>query len=133
MSASSPSPYAVGQLWRCEGRSADERPVLLINRIEQHPLLSGEILHVTLRDARIRHPGVAGGVMASMAHLPVIGQVFERSHAELVGQDTPDPAYIAGYQEWKRAFDAGNAGAYGIAVSEILASIERMLSGRSAH
>lgn len=132
MSANAPSPYAVGQLWRCEGRSADEVPTLLINRIETHPR-GGEILHITVRDVQIRHPAAPGGVMTWMAHLPVIGQVFERSHAVLVGQDTPDPAYIEGYQQWKQAFDAGNAGSYGIAMSEILASIERMLAGHASH
>jgi len=132
MSATSPSPYAVGQLWRCQGRSDGERPVLLINRIDQHPL-GGEILHVSIRDAQIRHPALPGGMMTSMPHVPVIGQVLERSGAELVGQDTPDPAYIEGYQQWKPAFDAGQAGSYGIAVAEILDIVEGMLAKRHPH
>lgn len=132
MSATSPSPYAVGQLWRCQGRSDGERPVLLINRIDQHPL-GGEILHVSIREAQIRHPAMPGGVMTSMPHVPVIGQVFERSGAELIGQDTPDPAYIEGYQQWKPAFDGGHAGSYGIAVAEILDIVEGMLAKRHPH
>jgi len=132
MSTSGSSPYAVGQLWRCRGRHPGERPLLLINRIDQHPL-GGEILHVTLREVQIRHAGLPGGVMTSMAHVPVIGQVFERSEAELVGHDLPDPVYLEGYQQWKRAFDAGNAGSFGIAVGEILASIERLIAQRDGH
>lgn len=132
MSAPSASPYAVGQLWRCQGRSDGERPVLLINRIDQHPL-GGEIMHVTIREAKIRHPALPGGMMTAMPHVPVIGQVFERSGAELIGQDTPDPAYIEGYQQWKQAFDAGNAGSYGIAVAEILGIVENMLAKRHPH
>ena len=132
MSATSASPYAVGQLWRCQGRSDGERPVLLINRIDEHPL-GGQILHVSIREAQIRHPAVSGGVLTTMPHVPVIGQVLERSGAELVGQDTPDPAYIEGYQQWKQAFDAGNAGSYGIAVAEILAIVENMLAKRHPH
>jgi len=132
MSANASSPYAVGQLWRVQGRSADERPLLLINRIDTHPL-GGEILHVTIREARIRHPALPGGVMTTMPHVPVIGQVFERSAAELVGQDTPDPAYVEGYQQWKPAFDAGHAGSYGIAVAEILDIVEDMLAKRHPH
>lgn len=131
MSTRSSSPYAVGQLWRCRGRHPGERPLLLINRIEQHPQ-GGEIIHVTMREVQVRHPALPGGVMTSMPHVPTIGQVFERSDAELVGEDVPDPAYLEGYQVWKRAFDAGNAGSYGIAVSEILDSIERMIASRAS-
>ena len=29
-----PNHYAVGQLWACKGRHADEQPTLLINRID---------------------------------------------------------------------------------------------------
>lgn len=131
MSSASISP-AVGQLWRCQGRSADENPVLLINRIDVHPKGLGDILHVTIRDARIRHDGLVGGLMTVLPHAPVIAQTLERSNAELVGQDTPDPAYVPGYQEWKQAFDAGRAGSYGIAVAEILDIVESHLAKRPA-
>lgn len=127
------SPYAVGQLWRCVGRTPTETPTLLIDRIEQHPKGTGEILHVTIRDIQLRHPGLPGGMLTSMPHVPVIGQSLELSQAELVGEDAPDPAYLAGYTEWKAAFDAGHAGSFGIAVAEILDIIERQLSQRSAH
>lgn len=121
--------YAVSQRWRCQGRSASETPVLTINRIDAHPL-GGEILHVSVSGARIRHPGLRDGVITTFAHLPVIGQVLERSDAELVGEGAPDPAYLEGYQQWKQAFDAGQAGSYGISLAEILDLIETMLAKR---
>jgi len=124
------SPYAIGQCWRCRGRHATETPVLTINRIDAHPL-GGEILHVSVTHARIRHPGLREGFINTFAHLPVIGQVLERSGAELVGAATPDPAYLDGYHQWKRAFDAGQAGSYGIPLAEILDLIETMLAKRN--
>jgi hypothetical protein len=125
------SPYAVGQRWRCLGRNAGETPVLTINRIDPHPL-GGEILHVSVTGARIRHPGLRDGFITTFAHLPIIGQVLERSGAEAVGEGATDPAYLAGYNEWKQAFDAGQAGSYGIALAEILDLIETMLAKRDA-
>jgi len=122
--------YAVGQRWRCRGRGARETPVLTINRIDPHPL-GGEILHVSVSEARIRHPGLRAGVITTFAHLPIIGQVLERSGAELVGQGAIDPAYLEGYDQWKQAFDAGQAGAYGISLAEILDLIEDMLAKRN--
>ena len=124
------APYAVGQRWRCRGRGARETPVLTINRIDPHPL-GGEILHVSVSEARIRHPGLPAGVITTFAHLPIIGQVLERSGAEWVGQGAIDPAYLDGYGEWKQAFDAGQAGSYGISLAEILDLIEDMLAKRS--
>lgn len=121
--------YAIGQRWRCLGRHAAETTVLTINRIDQHPL-GGEILHVSVTNAHIRHPGLRNGVITTFAHLPIIGQVLERSDAELVGQGMPDPAYLDGYHQWKQAFDAGHAGSYGIPLAEILDLIEMMLAKR---
>nr|WP_298133190.1 hypothetical protein [uncultured Pseudoxanthomonas sp.] len=121
--------YEIGQRWRCLGRHAAETPVLTINRIDQHPL-GGEILHVSVTNAHIRHPGLRNGVITTFAHLPIIGQVLERSDAELVGQGMPDPAYLDGYHQWKQAFDAGHAGSYGIPLAEILDLIEMMLAKR---
>jgi hypothetical protein len=125
--------YAVGQVWRCKGRTSDETPTLLIDRIEQHPLDLGAIIHVTLRDLRIRHPGLPDRLMTSLAHVPMIAQTFELSEAMLVGSDVPDPAYEAGYAQWKTAFDAGQAGSYGISVAAILDTIERQLNSLRAH
>ena len=34
---------AAGQLWRCAGRSPDEAPQLLINRVDQHPKVMAEL------------------------------------------------------------------------------------------
>jgi len=128
MTHASPS-YAVGQHWRCLGRNAGETPVLTINRIDHHPK-GGEILHVSVTNARIRHPGLREGFITTFAHLPIIGQVLERSGAELVGEGAPDPAYLEGYHLWRQAFDAGEAGSYGIRLAEILDLIETMLAKR---
>ncbi|CAD0346679.1 hypothetical protein [Xanthomonas hortorum] len=127
--ADATSSYAVGQLWRCRGRSAAETPLLLINQIDVHPL-GGQILHVTISDIQVRHAGLPDGVMDTLPHIPVIAQTLERSAAEHVGNAAPNQDYLPGYAECKTAFDAGRAGSFGIAVAEILDIVEGQLAKR---
>ncbi|MBB5735818.1 hypothetical protein FHT09_001558 [Xanthomonas arboricola] len=121
--------YAVGQLWRCRGRTASETPLLLINQIDVHPH-GGQILHVRISDIQVRHAGLPDGIVDALPHIPVIAQTLERSAAEHVGTAAPNQDYLPGYAEWKAAFDAGNAGAFGIAVAEILQIVEGQLAKR---
>ena len=62
--------------------------------------------------------------------MPVIRQTFERSRAEFVRLQAPDPAYLNGHEQWKREFDAGNAGSFGVSVPEVLDFVERGLMAR---
>ncbi|PPT37496.1 hypothetical protein XarjCFBP7653_14610 [Xanthomonas arboricola] len=121
--------YAVGQLWRCRGRTATETPLLLINQIDVHPH-GGQILHVSISDIQVRHAGLPDGILDTLPHIPVIAQTLERSAAEYVGDAAPTQDYLPGYAEWKAAFDAGNAGSFGIAVAEILQIVEGQLARR---
>ncbi|PPU35195.1 hypothetical protein XarbCFBP7604_12890 [Xanthomonas arboricola] len=121
--------YAVGQLWRCRGRTATETPLLLINQIDMHPH-GGQILHVSISDIQVRHAGLPDGILDALPHIPVIAQTLERSAAEHVGTAAPNQDYLPGYAEWKAAFDAGNAGSFGIAVAEILQIVEGQLAKR---
>lgn len=125
-----PNAYAAGQRWRCSGRSADERPTLLINKVDNHPL-GGRIFHVTLEDLRIRHPGQPGGLMTRLAHAPVIEQTFEHSDMHYLGTQDPaaDADHHKGYAEWRQAFDAGRAGSFGVSVATILEILERQFNG----
>ena len=131
MTASSSPDFAAGQLWRCKGRSAAEAPLVLINRVDQHPR-GGEIYHVSLASVRIRNPADPSGFTTALPHVPIIRQTFERSEAEFVRLQAPDPAYLPGYAQWKREFDAGTAASFGVAIAEVLDFIERALASGSA-
>lgn len=125
-----PSDYAVGQHWRCCGRTAEEQPTLLINRIDNHPL-GGRIFHVSLEGLQLRHPGLPGGRMTRLAHVPVIEQSFEHSDMRYLGmqEQAADADYHKGYDEWRQAFDAGRAGSFGVSVATLLEIVERQLNG----
>ncbi|KQY51816.1 hypothetical protein [Lysobacter sp. Root494] len=123
--------FAAGQLWRCKGRNPAEAPLVLINRVDQHPL-GGEIYHVSITGVQIRSPAAPGGFVTALPHIPVIRQTFERSEAEFVRLQEPDSAYLEGYAQWKSEFEAGTAGSFGVAISEVLDFIESALASRSA-
>lgn len=129
MSNPGPTDLAAGQLWRCAGRSADETPLLLINRVDLHPK-GGEIFHVSIANVRLKNPAEASGVTTALPHVPVIRQTFERSQAQFVRLQAPDPAYLAGHAQWQREFEAGNAGSFGVSVAEVLDFVERGLGSR---
>lgn len=122
---------AVGQLWRCRGRNPAEVPLVLINRVDQHPL-GGEIYHVSIAGALVRNPSAPGGFVTALPHIPVIRQTFERSEAEFVRLQAPDLAYLTGYTQWKREFDMGTGASFGVALAEVLDFVERALASRPA-
>jgi hypothetical protein len=128
--SASPPAFGAGQLWRCRGRTAGETPLVLINRVDQHPLGTGEIYHVSISGVQVRNPRSPDGLATALPHIPLIRQSFERSHMEFVGLHAPDLAYLAGYAQWKREFDAGNAGSFGVSIAEVLDFIERSLAAR---
>jgi hypothetical protein len=43
-------------------------------------------------------------------------------------ESPPNPAYLAGYEEWKRAFDEGRADIFTISVAEIVDVVEAALN-----
>lgn len=129
MNTPAPTPdFAIGQLWRCTGRSLAETPTLLINRIDEHPL-GGQIFHVTVYGVRVRNPRLPGGIMDQLMHVPVTREVLEQSVTSLEGMRPVDPIYQQGYREWKEAFDAGRAGSFGVPLGAILNFVERGLNG----
>lgn len=126
-----PSPnerYQVGQRWRCQGRTADEQPLLLINEISTHPR-GGLIYHVSLQQLKVRNPRTPGQLLTEMAYLPVAVQTLDHSGMTLLDQQPVNPAYREGRQQWQAAFDAGNAAVYGNTVAAIVHLIEKQLNG----
>ena len=125
---SSDSRYQVGQRWRCQGRSADEQPLLLINEISTHPR-GGLIYHISLQGLKIRNARTPGQLLTEMAYLPVAVQTLEHSGLVLLDTQPLNPAYREGRQQWQAAFDTGNAAVYGNTIAAITHLIEKQLNG----
>lgn len=122
------SQYQVGQRWRCQGRTPDERPLLQINEISTHPL-GGQIFHITMQDIKVRNPRTPGVLLTELTYLPVTLPTLQHSGLQALDSQPVNPAYLEGRQEWQAAFDAGNAGAYGNTVAAILTLVEKQLHG----
>lgn len=127
----SPTLYAVGQTWRCTGRTADETPKLLIQQIDTHPL-GGLIYHVSVEGLRIRQPALPGGLLDTLPHVPVTRHTLDTSVTSLEGTSGADARFREGHAQWKQAFDAQQAGAFGVSVAEIATIIERGIAGAPA-
>ena len=120
--------YQVGQRWRCQGRTADESPTLLINEISTHPR-GGLIFHISLQGINVRNPRTPGVALTEMVYLPVAAQTLQHSGLVLLDTRPVNPAYRQGRQQWQAAFDAGNAAVYGNTIAAIIQLIEKQLNG----
>lgn len=115
--------YSEGQVWSYKTRAGEEKSTVLINKIETNEKL-GKIYHISLNEVKVKNPHIAGGFSNDLPHFPVSEETMKKSLIKLVGKSAPNPGYLEGYNTWKVAFDAGEAGIFTISVSEIVGFIE---------
>jgi hypothetical protein len=131
MGAASAHDYAAGQVWTYHVNPGDEGSTLQINKVEQDPKL-GPIFHISVFGLHISNPGVAGGVLTALPHLPVSKATLDKSVVSLSRTAARPVAYEEGYAHWREEFDAGRADVYTISVAEIVALAQKMMS-KPAH
>lgn len=115
--------YSEGQVWSYKTRAGEEKSTVLINKIEINEKL-GKIYHISLNEVKVKNPHIAGSFSNDLPHFPVSEETMKKSLIKLVGKSAPNPGYLEGYNTWKAAFDAGEAGIFTISVSEIVGFIE---------
>jgi hypothetical protein len=120
-------PFAPGQVWTYKTRPAEEASRILICRVEADPRL-GEIVHVHVNGLRFRNKHAPGGSSDQIGHMPYSAEGLRRSITKLDSTGDALPAFEDGYQEWRRAFDAGKAGVWTAPVSEAIAGMESALN-----
>ena len=121
------SDYQAGELWSYKTRPGDDESLVLIDRVETVPKL-GTIYHISVLRVHLPNPKDESRRLVDLPHFPVSKQTLDLSVIELVGKRAPLDAYLPGYAEWKRAFDAGEAGVFTIAVSDIVGMIETAIA-----
>ena len=106
--------YKPGQVWSYATRPGEEQSTLTILRIEE---LSDKKRIVHIRVDHIRLKNCTGGPEPDNAqHMPFAKEALDGSVIKIISKrDIPD--YRVGYQEWREAWDAHNAGFYTISVS----------------
>jgi hypothetical protein len=116
--------FEAGQVWAYKTRPGEEKSTLLIDKVEDDPML-GRIYHISISKVQLK-----GGPMTftdQLPHLPVSLQTLQISCTKLVGQSDANPMYLPGYRMWRQAYEAGRAGIYTVSISEILDLTEKML------
>ncbi len=123
--------YAEGQLWTFRPRPGEDGATLLINRVESHPKL-GAIFHISVFGVRLDNPVIPGAVITDLPHFPVSRETLDKSCLELQGMRAANPEYLPGYDTWREAFDAGEAGVFDIPVAEIVDVVAQAIAQSSA-
>ena len=119
--------YSEGQVWSYKTRPGEEKSTVLINKIETDEKL-GKIYHISLLEVKVKNPHIAGGFSTKLPHFPVSEETMTKSLVKLVSERSTNPDYVEGYNTWKAAFDAGEAGIFTISVSEIVGFIEETIN-----
>jgi len=121
------SKYKVGQQWSYSARPAEEKSYLIIVKIDNDPKL-GRIIHIALRGLKIKNPRSPNGLSEEIGHLPFLEEAIEKSGLKLVKEKVDLPDFEEGYQIWRKAYDAGKAGAYSITIAEAVGVMEAVLN-----
>lgn len=119
--------FAEGQIWSYKTRPGEERSTLLIDRVDADARY-GSIYHISITGVAVKNSRVPSGVTSDLPHFPVSKETLEKSCTTLVGNSAPNPDYRNGYDEWKRAFDKGEAGIFTASVSEIVDIVEKAIN-----
>ncbi len=122
--------FEAGQVWRVLGRRQDgDTHIAILAVIDDAEL--GQICSIAMTGVHIPNAFVEGGVQTQLPHAPVTANVLRTAVTELVESDGPtaeDPAFAEAYLQWRTPYDAGEAGAFTIPLTEILDLIEQAAS-----
>lgn len=107
-----------GQVWAYEARSGESDSVLTILRIEKYSDL-GTVVHVRVEGIHMVNP-LKGGTITDIPHLPFKEHAIQRSVTRLLRTSSAVPDFREGYNTWKAAYQAGQAGAFDMPVRDVL-------------
>jgi hypothetical protein len=105
------SKYKVGQQWSYSARPGEEKSYLIIVKIDNDPKL-GRIIHIALRGLKMKNPRSPDGISEDVNHMPFLEAAIENSGLKLLKEKVDLPDFEEGYQIWRKAFDAGEAGGW---------------------
>lgn len=105
------SRFRPGQVWAFKVPSDQSAARLIILRVEDGGKL-GTIVHIGISDLHY------AGAMKQIGHMPFAESAVAESVTTLEKESGPLPDFEDGYGEWRRAFDAGQAGVFTISVGK---------------
>jgi hypothetical protein len=109
--------YAPGQTWLYKTREIEKSSTLTVLKVEQYDDL-GEVVHIRIDQIKMANP-IKGNEITDIPHLPFKKSALDASVTQLKGI-TSVPGFQEGYDTWKAAYDADQAGAFETTVRETL-------------
>ena len=119
--------YKVGQMWSYKTRPNEKDSYFIIVKIDADPKL-GNIIHIALRNLKMKNPRSSDGFSDKANHLPFSEKSINESAVKILKEKVDLPDFEEGYQMWKEAFDQKRAGVYSITVAEAVDIMEKSLN-----
>ena len=120
--------FHAGEVWRYHTRPAEPDSVVVIVRVDEEPNV-GTIVHVYVGGLRIPNPRHPEGFSSAIGHMPFTESAVAASVTELLGQADELPDFEEGYESWRSAWDAGEAGVFTITIAEAVDVMEQAING----
>ena len=114
--------FAPGQRWTYRTRPGEETSTLLVLGRDQSA--AGQVaVSIRIEDITLRPP--IGGVVTDLMHAPIEETALEQSVTELLQEGLPLPGDLGSYEDWRLAFEKGDAGAFDLPLADTLDLIDR--------
>ena len=125
--------YRVGEVWGYHTRPGEKGSFLTVLKVESSPTI-GVIVHIRVDGLRIENPQAESGMSDSIGHMPVLEQAIDGSVTSRLTAVVPSfrRDQDDGYQEWRRGFDAGEAGVWSIPVADAVDHIAQALGSQGS-
>lgn len=109
--------YSPGQVWEYKTRETEKLSTITILKIEKYNDL-GELIHIRVDHVKMINP-IKGNEITALPHLPFKKAALDSSVTQRKGM-TSVPDFQEGYDTWKAAYDAGQAGAFETTIDETI-------------
>lgn len=119
--------YKVGQMWSYKTRPKEKESYFIVLKIDADEKL-GNIIHIALRNLKMKDPNSPNEFYESANHLPFTEEAISKSADKILKEKVELPDYEKGYRIWKEAFDAKKAGVYTTGIAEVVEVMEKGLS-----
>lgn len=123
------TPFAPGQRWTYRTRPGEETSTALILKREDLP--HGPVLHIALGGLRLLNPLNETGLQTELGHLPITEVAAQACLTGLIEEHATLPTDLSGYQQWRTAFDAGEAGVFTLPLAEIVGALEEAVAANA--
>lgn len=114
--------FQVGQVWSYESRAQEPESTLQILKIDSISATE-RYIHIAVKDLKIAK-SVDGEFAETIEHMPMFESSLRNSVLKLVSKKEALPDFEEGYEMWREAFGACNAGAFEVSVAEAVQFVE---------